>query len=258
MVQRHRKKSLMGNHQRSWVWGKNAVREILESGGWPLKELLLDEQMSEPEWQEWTELAEKAGVTPQQVSAARLRELCGSGEHQGWLARMRPFPYLNGTDWRKRVEAASGRKMVVILDRVQDPFNFGAILRSAECLGAAGALVGNRSQAEVTSQVVRSSAGAVIRLPLGRVENLVDFCGELKASGFCLTAATEKAAESIVGLEWPEKVALIVGNEGRGVQEELLEMCERQVAIPRRGKVESLNVAAAAAICLHEILRDQG
>lgn len=251
-----RRKKLMGNHQRSWVWGRNAVSEILRFSRWPIAELYLDQALPAEVWREVSEAAEAQNIVPEKVSAERIEQLCHRSDHQGYLARMRPFPYENAEFVLQRID--SERPLfVVLLDRLQDPHNFGAILRSAETLGVDAVVVGSRHQAEVNSQVARSSAGAVNRIPIVRVDSLVTFAEQLRKSGLRLVAASEKAETTIDATDFRTATALLLGNEGDGVDQALLALCDAQVAIPQSGAIGSLNVAAAAAILFYEVARQR-
>ena len=125
------KKNLLGSHQRSWIWGRHAVTEILQGGRWPMSELYLSDALEADERHDARSRAEELGYVVHIESPERLRELCKSGEHQGYLAKMLAYPYAKLEEIEKRLQADSSTT-VAILDRIQDPYNFGAIIRSAE------------------------------------------------------------------------------------------------------------------------------
>lgn len=254
------KKKLLGNHQRSWIWGRHAVLEILEAGRWPMKKLYLSETLQPAVLEDAQALAEKWGYKVLVESPDRLRELCRSGEHQGYLAQMRPYNYAKLSTIEAlftEPDAKARRPVIAVLDSIQDPFNFGAIVRSAEVLGVDGIVIGTSNQVEVTSMVARASVGAVNHLPIAQVDDLPAYAKRLRDLGVNVVAATEKAEGSCRTHDFTGATAIVLGNEGEGIQPELLEHCNVHVAIPQHGKIDSLNVAAAAAILFYESRRNK-
>ena len=254
------KKKLLGNHQKSWIWGRHAVLEILDAGRWPMKKLFLSETL-QPEALEHAQLrAEALGYTVAVEPMERLRELCRSGEHQGYLAQMLPYTYTNASELKallSQSEDTSRVPIVVLLDSIQDPFNFGAIARSAEVLGIDGIIIGSHNQVEVTSMVARSSVGAVNHVPIAQVDDLIEYAKLLRESGVTLVAATEKSTVNCTTHAFDSPTVIVLGNEGEGIQAELLEQCNVHLAIPQQGQIDSLNVAAAAAILFYEARRSE-
>lgn len=260
MVERYRrgkaKRRLMGNHQRCWVWGRNLIVETLRGARWLPVDVWLADDLPAAETDETEALAEALDVRVIRVSSQVLRQRCGSSEHQGFAARMPEFPYTPESELASILRAAPPA-LVLICDRLQDPYNLGAILRSAEALGAHAVLVGREQQVGVTSLVARASAGAVNHIPLIRCESLVTTTQTLRAEGLVLAACSEKAQQPLSECDLSGPAALIVGNEGTGVSADLLEVANEYLAIPLSGAVESLNVAAAAAIVLYEANRQR-
>ena len=183
-----------------------------------------------------------------------IEDRCRASDHQGLIARMPEFPY-HAVEELIATLPATG--WCVLLDGIQDPFNFGAILRSAEVLGASAAFVGGDQQCGVSAQVVRSSAGAVLHLPLARGDSLSQIAKSLKTCGFQLCGASEKATLAPNEIDFRQPTCLMIGNEGRGISTELLALCDQSVAIPQSGKVGSLNAAVAAGILCYEIGRQR-
>ena len=187
-------------------------------------------------------------------STAEIEDRCRASDHQGLIARMPEFPYHSAEELLKALPANA---WCLLLDGIQDPFNFGAILRSAEVLGAHAAFVGGEQQCGVTAQVVRSSAGAVLHLPVARGSSVSDTARAIKARGFQLCGASEKARHSPCEVDFRQPTCLVIGNEGRGLSPELLDLCDQTVAIPQTGQVGSLNAAVAAGILCYEIGRQR-
>ena len=173
----------------------------------------------------------------------------------GYLAKMAPFPY------RDPAELISGHPdsgAFMLLDGIQDPHNFGAIIRSAEVLGLQGVFVGKHRQAPVGSQVARSSTGAVNHLPIAQAEDLVDWARTLKSScGLSLIGTHQDATTDIWDCDLTVPCVLIIGNEGTGIRPELIDMCDRLIRIPQTGRVQSLNAAVAAGILCYEVSRQR-
>ena len=195
------------------------------------------------------------GVEVVSASAQELEELCGSPDHQGVCAEAEPYRYADAGELLRDEDA-----LVVCLDQVQDPHNLGAVCRVAEAVGAAGLVIPERRAAGVTPAVCRASAGAVEHLAVARVRNLADWLGEAKQAGAWVYGADADAALAYQQPDYSGRVVLVLGSEGRGLRPRVAGACDELVALPRRGRVASLNVATAAAALLYGILqlREQG
>lgn len=244
----------MGNHQKSWLHGRNAIVETLEAGRWLPNELVLSEQLAEETVRPIIDAASVLQVPFEIAPHERLTELCHARDHQGVIARMPPYPYL---DVATVIERSPDPGLFLILDRLQDPFNFGSICRSASVFGVAGVFVAEAGQAEVNSQVARSSAGAINRLRIARDESLAATADRLKSSGVQTVATSPRAELQVDQLDCTIPTAVIIGNEGAGVSDELLERCDKLVAIPQATGFESLNAAVSTGIVLYEIHRQR-
>jgi 23S rRNA (guanosine2251-2'-O)-methyltransferase len=180
---------------------------------------------------------------------AELGQLCGSPDHQGICAQAAPYPYVEPDSL-----LAADDALVLALDQVQDPRNLGAICRVAESAGAAGVVIPERRSAEVTPVVCKASAGAVEHLPLARVRNVADWLAWAKEAGAWVYGASADG----VPYERPDyagKVVLVLGSEGRGLRPRVAQACDELVALPMRGRIESLNVSAAAAALVYGVLQ---
>jgi len=249
-----RQDRLLGNHQRSWLWGKHLVRETWEAAAWPILELHLADRLDEQIVADLQTEAKRRGVPVEIESSSRLTQLCGAKDHQGFLAKMGPFPYA-GPD--QLLENRSSDRLYVALDQLQDSYNFGAVIRCAEVFGVAAVIIGEQRQTPVNSQVARSSAGAVNRVPILRIPNLSNFLQTLSETGVTVWAASEKAATPIDNQNLIEPSALVIGNEGRGVTTEVERVCQGSLRIPQSGSIGSLNAAVAAGIVLYEAQRQR-
>lgn len=245
---------VMSNHNRCWIWGRNVVLETLRSGRWPILELLVSDRAVESLRNEAFDLAGRKGIAVAAASDAFLTKSCRSDEHQGFAARMTPFPCLPFNHFLQRL---APRATVALLDRLQDPFNVGAIIRSASTLGVDGILVGDKAQSAINSQVARSSAGAVNHLPIGQTDDLGRALEQFQSLGFQVVAASEKADRPVYEADFRKATVIVIGNEGRGIDPELLARCDLSVSIPMSGQVGSLNAAVAAGILFYEIRRQR-
>ena len=221
------------------LYGRNAVQEALR-GPRRVRRVFATASAAREPWLR----------DPEIVDAVELEALCGSPDHQSVCAEVEEFRYAEA-DGLLAGESA----VVVVLDQVQDPRNLGAICRVAECAGAAGVVIGERRTAQVTPVVCRASAGAVEHLPVARVRNLADYLAEAKRCGAWVYGAA--ASAQAVPYEQPDysgRVVLVLGSEGSGLRPRVAAACDQLVRIPLRGRIESLNVSAAAAALLYGIL----
>jgi 23S rRNA (guanosine2251-2'-O)-methyltransferase len=191
-----------------------------------------------------------AGAIP--ATAAEIEAQCGSPDHQGICAEVDPYPYAGAAEL-----LAAPEPLLVALDEVTDPQNLGAICRSAECAGATGVIIGERRSADVTPAVCKASAGAVEHLPVARVRNLADFLAEAKRAGCWTYGAAAEGAIAYTQPDYRGGVVLVMGAEGRGLRPRVAAACDAKVALPLRGRVQSLNVGAAAAVLLYEMLQQR-
>jgi 23S rRNA (guanosine2251-2'-O)-methyltransferase len=187
-----------------------------------------------------------------EVSAKELERLCGSPDHQGVVAEVDPYPYVD-SDGLLRVDGA----LIVALDQVQDPRNLGAVARSAEAAGAAGLVIPERRAAEVTAVACKASAGAVEHLPVARVRNLADWLAAAKQAGFWIWAADATATQAPWDADLTGPTILVLGAEGKGIRPRVLAACDGRVALPQKGRTASLNVSAAATGLLSEAVRQR-
>ena len=200
-----------------------------------------------------------SGVPLKVVSAEEIERRCGSPAHQGVCAQAGAYPYADAD------QLLSGEDpLLVALDQVQDPQNLGSICRTAECAGAAGVVIPERRAAEITPAVCKASAGAVEHLRVARVRNIADFLAAARRAGcwcYGASAAGPQAQRPAVPYDAPDYrgagVVLVLGSEGSGLRPRVAKACDELIALPVRGRVESLGVSAAAAALLYEILQSR-
>ena len=236
------------------IEGRRAVAEAL-TVGIPLKNALVQAASGQKD-QEIEALArqlEQEGIPVERVAKPVLDSLSSHGAHQGVIVRTQPFAYADLSEIVQR--AGSENALVVVLDHVTDEGNFGAIVRSAEVVGAAGVVIANARAARVGVGAYKTSAGAVLHLPIAQVSNLPRALEELKAAGFWTCGSTEHATQSVWEAPMGGRLALVMGSEGSGISRLMLEKCDFTCKLPQFGQVESLNVAQATTVMCYEWLR---
>jgi 23S rRNA (guanosine2251-2'-O)-methyltransferase len=185
-----------------------------------------------------------------QTTADELEAMVGSPDHQGVVAEVDPYPY---ADPARLLDDRDS--LLVALDQVQDPRNLGAVCRSAEVAGAAGVVIPERRAAQVTAAACKASAGAVEHLLVARVRNLADWLGAAKDAGHWVWGAEAGSPQPYTEVDLSGGVVIVLGGEGKGLRPRVEAACDGLMSIPRRGRVESLNVASAAAVLLFEAQR---
>ena len=225
------------------LYGRNPVREALRARRRTIAEVWATERAVARE--PWLRAAGARVATPEEIERRS-----GSPDHQGVCADAGGYPYVSAGELLA-VEAP----FVVALDELQDPQNLGAIARSAECAGATGLVICERRAVAVTPAVAKASAGAIEHLRTARVRNMADFLAEAKQSGAWCYGADGAAKTFYDEPDYSGAVVLVMGAEGAGLRPRVAKSCDVLVALPLRGRVESLNASAAAAVLMYEIVQ---
>ena len=186
-----------------------------------------------------------------EISADELERLCGSPDHQGIVAEVDSYPY---GDARGMLREGA---LLVALDQVQDPRNLGAVCRSAEFAGAAGVVIPERRAAAITPATCKASAGAVEHLEVAHVRNLSDWLTDAKEAGFWIWGADATAEQTPWSTDLTGSTVIVLGGEGKGIRPRVADSCDGLISLPQLGKVDSLNVSAAATALLFEALRQR-
>jgi 23S rRNA (guanosine2251-2'-O)-methyltransferase len=224
------------------VYGRNVVREILASGTWEVREVFALDDLAGEEW------LSAAGSRPR--TRGELAALAGSGDHQGVVARVGPFPYADARD----LVPAEGP--LVCLDGAHDPRNIGAIARVAEGAGAAGLVLPSRGGPGVTPALAKASAGAVAHLPVARVGSVAAFVHDARGAGRRAVGAHPAGGSDFRAGALDPGVLLVMGAEGEGLRRRVRDSCDLLVSIPMRGRVQSLNISVACGLLLYEAIRN--
>lgn len=237
----------------SLIFGIHPVLEAIESGK-ELEKVYVKKGMASDVMGRIKRALRQRDVPIQEVPQEKLNRLT-TKNHQGIIAMLSPIEYV---DVMEAVQGAFDKgtdPLVVVLDRVSDVGNFGAICRSAECAGAHGILMPAKGSAQVNPVTVKTSAGAVFNLNIGRTYDLKRTVMQLQASGLRIIACTEKAERTIYDANLTGPVAIVMGSEEDGIEVSLLEVADERVSIPMAGNTGSLNVSVSAGIILFERLR---
>jgi 23S rRNA (guanosine2251-2'-O)-methyltransferase len=239
-----------------WLWGTHPVLAALANPQRKVRRLLLTAEALATHRVEIERLA-RARALPAAESAGRAdidALLPGGAVHQGMALSVEPLPAADVADLLK---AAEGKESAVIavLDQVTDPHNVGAVLRSAAAFGALGLIVPDRHAPDETGTLAKSASGALERLPLVRVINLVRALEELKQGGFWIAGLAGEATQTLAQAKLSGRIALVMGSEGEGLRRLTREHCDHLVKLPQTDLVESLNVSNAAAVALYELAR---
>lgn len=241
-----------------YIEGRRAAAEALRTG-FPVKRALVAdaEGRRDAALAQLVDQLRGANIPVEYVAAEQLDALSSHGAHQGIALEVGAFPYADLADIIARADAAcgTGPALVVVLDHVTDAGNFGAIVRSAEVVGAVGVVIANKRAAEVTVATYKTSAGAVMHLPIARVPNIARALEQLKTAGFWTVGASEHAEGNCWDAPLTGRIALVMGSEGDGISRLVLETCDDLTKLPQRGQTESLNVAQAATALCYEWLR---
>ena len=236
------------------IFGIRPVVEAIEAGR-EIEKLYIRKGAEGQLMTELRDLCLRHRVRVQEVPVEKLNRLV-RGNHQGVVAQIAAIAYVQLDDILERVPDDE-TPLVVVFDGVTDVRNFGAIARSAECAGAHGLIAPLKNSAPVNAEAIRASAGALTPIPVCRVGSIRHTIKTLQAEGFQVVAATEKSRKLLYDADLRRPTALVMGAEETGISKEVLKLCDERLAIPLIGRIESLNVSAAAAVMLFEVVRQR-
>jgi 23S rRNA (guanosine2251-2'-O)-methyltransferase len=242
-----------------YLYGKHSVFTAIEKERQINRIWVLSKLRHHPSFFTLIAQAKANGTVVDEVDAQRLGYLANGGNHQGIVAQVAPHDYVELEEMIAKAKAASEQPVIVVLDSITDPQNFGSIVRTAEAMGVQGVVIPQRRAVGITSTVLKVAAGALEHLPVARVVNLSRALEQLKAAGFWIYGTTAEAEQPIYNIKFAERepVVLVIGSEGEGLSLLTQKGCDHLVSIPLSGKTPSLNAANAAAMCLYEISRQR-
>ena len=236
------------------VFGIRTVVEAIESHK-QIEKLYIKRGAEGQLMNELKDLCMRHHLRWQDVPIEKLNRMT-RGNHQGVVAQMAAIDYVTVEDILARVPEDE-TPLVVVFDGVTDIRNFGGIARSAECAGAHGLIAPLKNSAPVNADAIKTSAGALNVIPVARVGSIRNTLKALQLEGFQIVAATEKSRKLLYDADFRKPTAIVMGAEDVGISKEVLKLCDEQLAIPLIGHIESLNVSAAAAIMLFEVVRQR-
>lgn len=238
------------------IYGRNPVSALIESSRRRINKIYLASGIKHDEnIRQIIKKAKECKINIQEVPRNKLDKLA-SGVHQGIAASVSPIEYMELGALLKSIKDKANA-LLIILDRVEDPHNFGSIIRTAACAGADGIIIAKRRSSPVTSTVEKASAGTVEMVPIVQVSNIASTIEKLKKSNFWVVGAEASGTQHYFDVDYNMNCALVLGGEGTGISEIVKKECDILTNIPMENRVNSLNVANAASILIYEIVRQR-
>ena len=235
------------------IYGRNAVTELLKSGH-SVNKIFFAEGKLDGSAQKIFALAKTAGVVVEFLSREKLDKLCG-GRHQGVAALAASADYSTVEEILALAASRNEPPFLILLDELEDPQNFGAILRTADAVGVHGVIIPKRRSVKLNATVFKTSAGAAEYVKVAPVTNVAQTLKQLRELGLKIVGADMNAQVDFTQADLSGATVLVVGNEGKGMRRLTRENCDLLVKIPMIGKINSLNASVAAAVLMYEIFR---
>lgn len=238
-----------------FVFGRHAVVEALQTPD-RVNRIFIQEGTSGRDAAKVIELSREKGIQVQTVPKTKIEDLVGNAVHQGLVASIAAYEYADLEDVFKKAEEKGEDPFIVILDGVEDPHNLGSILRTADATGVHGIIIPKRRSASLTATVAKASTGAIEHVPVVRVTNLTQTIEQLKARGVWVFGTDMNGTDY---RKWNTSgpLAIVMGNEGKGVSRIVKESVDEMVTIPMVGHVQSLNASVASALMMYEVFRNR-
>ncbi|MEE4197118.1 MAG: 23S rRNA (guanosine(2251)-2'-O)-methyltransferase RlmB [Bacteroidales bacterium] len=241
--------------QKDFIFGIRSVIEAINSGK-TIDKLMVRKGLKGELYYELMGLVKQFEIPVQVVPGERLNRITPKN-HQGVIAFLSPIEFQNIEQILPSLYEKGKVPLLIILDKVTDVRNFGAIVRTAECAGVDAIIIPEKGSARISADAVKTSAGALHKVPVCRVKSLTKTLRFLQDSGLQLIAATEKASDYYYQVDFTLPVAILMGAEDRGVAVEYLRVSDQMVKIPVLGQIESLNVSVAASIMIYEAVKQR-
>lgn len=237
------------------IYGLRPVIEAIDSGV-QIDKILVQNGLSGALVNDLKAKIRESGVPFQYVPIEKLDRMTRNN-HQGVVATISPIKYRSFMDLVPQLVEQGKTPLIVMLDHITDVRNMGAIVRTAECAGADAVVVPDHGSAQINEDAVKTSSGALLRMPICREENLKTVVNIAKQSGLQVVAATEKGSQSYLQVDFRQPTLLIMGSEETGISSDLLKISDVRAKLPIKGDIQSLNVSVAAAIFMYEALRQR-
>ncbi|ASS68186.1 MULTISPECIES: 23S rRNA (guanosine(2251)-2'-O)-methyltransferase RlmB [unclassified Paenibacillus] len=242
--------------QQEWIAGKHPVLEALRSGR-ELNKIWIADTVQKPSVSPIMAEAKKAGIVVQFVDKRKLDQLGLEVSHQGVVAQAAAYRYAELEELLQRAKDRGETPLLLILDEIEDPHNLGSILRTAECTGVHGVIIPKRRAAGLTATVWKTSAGAAEHVPVARVTNLAQTMESLKQEGIWIAGADVSAEQDVYKTSFDLPLAIVIGNEAKGMGRLIREKCDFLVKLPMLGQLNSLNASVAAGVLMYEVVRQR-
>lgn len=239
------------------IFGRHPVLTALESDRQFNRIWILSSLRYNPRFYSLVEQAKAKGCVVDEVDSRRLGQITQGVKHQGVAAQVSPYTYIELGDLIDRAKASSEQPVIVVAEGISDPHNLGAIIRTAEAIGAQGLAIPQRRAAGIASTAMKAAAGALEHFAVARVTNIRAALEELKEAGFWIYGLAASGEKSLPAVDFSGPVVLVVGSEGNGLNLLTQSQCDFLVSIPLLGKTPSLNASVAAAIALYEVYRQR-
>lgn len=238
-----------------YLYGMHPVEEAVRQGR-KFEKILFKQGLEGEQFRTLLSEVEKQGIPYQFVPGEKMNYLV-KGAHQGVIAYMARIDYVEFETMVENALEKSSNPVFLMLDGVSDVRNFGAIARSAECAGIDGIILPAKGGAAINADAIKTSAGALLRIPTSKVTNLRIPVFYLKEAGFQIVAATEKSESLLYDVDFSKPTAIVMGSEGTGISSSILSQCDVKAKIPMMGEIGSLNVSVACAVVMYECVRQR-
>lgn len=242
-------------HSDEYIFGMRAVIEAL-NGSREIDRILVKKDLTGELAGELFEAIRSRSIYSQRVPIEKLNRITRKN-HQGVIAILSPVSYANLDNLVPEIFESGRVPFIVVLDGITDVRNFGAIARTCECAGVDAIVIPERNSVSINADAVKTSAGALLHIPVARVKNLTSALRMLKASGLTVVGVTEKAVDDYTKVDLSVPTALVMGAEDTGIASDNIRECDALAAIPMFGKINSLNVSVAAGIVVYEVVRQR-
>lgn len=237
------------------IFGVYPVLEAIKSDV-QIHKLFVQKGTSNPKLNEIVELLEKSDVSISFVPQEKLDKLTRSN-HQGVVALSSPVSFFSIEQVVEQALAKDTTPIFLVLDQISDVRNFGAIIRTADCTNVDAIIIQKKGGAPVSGDTVKTSAGAIFKIPICKVDHIKDAIFYLQGSDIKVIAATEKTDQSIYEVDLKTPLAIVMGSEGKGVSKSILNLVDEKAALPLLGEINSLNVSVACGAILYEVVRQR-
>lgn len=241
--------------QQDMIYGTHAILEALQDCK-PIDQILIKKQSDNEQIREIIYLARKQNVTIKSVPIEKLNKITRKA-HQGIIAFISPIEFQDIEQIVPALYEKGENPFLVILDQVCDVRNFGAITRTCECMGVHAIIIPQKGAAQIGADAVKTSAGALFKIPICKVHSLKGAINYLQESGIQVICAAEKFSENCYDADLTKPLALVFGAEEDGIENSIIEMANSCIKIPMTGEISSLNVSAATAMCVYEVCRQR-